>query len=100
MGDWTFEHPDNLIIVGKIGEGSFGTVMKAVDAETKTKEFALKRIRNYASMPGAIQAPYAKKICREVETLSLLQTAPHIVPLHMVYLSEDKRDVYMLMPFI
>lgn len=98
MSEWTFQHPSNFKMLGKIGEGSFGTVVKVVDE--KGDEYALKRIKAYASMPGNIQAPYARKICREVETLSMLQGCAYIVPLNKIYLSEDKLDVYMMMPYI
>ena len=83
---------------------SFGEVVKCEEVNPAQGEtprlYALKKIRDYASMPGKIQEGYARKICREVETLSMMQGCPYIVPLNMVYLSQDKRDVYMLMPLI
>jgi serine/threonine protein kinase len=115
-----FEHPDFLDVKGFLGKGSFGVVVLMEENDKNTnnsnskrkrhQQYALKRVLDYSSMPGNISTHYALKICREVATLSMLQKGTHqnnnnnnnnyIVPLYATYLSSDKRDVYLLMPYI
>lgn len=95
----TVEHSARLVLDKRIGKGSFGSVFRMYDKEDPSKVYALKRVENYASIPG-MQVRYARLIVREVLSLKVLQGFPNIVTLHQAYLSEDKEDLYLLMPFI